>query len=321
MTLRNTSGNLPGGDAAGLVHEACLYRSMDQYRQVIGDFVQAAVAAEEPTLVAVPGERLDTVREHVGPAADGLVHWVDMREAGANPGRILPALTQFAAEHPGPVRLVGEPAFAERTPAEQAAVAEHEALVNAAFAGHPVHALCPYDATDLDPAVLADARRTHPVLTGGEDRAPGHDFDPQAVLDRVQQPETPPEDAYGYVVKDVEDLTGVRRFAAGVARLLHLPEEKIAPLELIVTELASNSLRHAHAAATVQLWPQDDALVCRVDDIGHLPDALAGHTYVTPDRLTGRGLLLVQEFADLVRISPTADGTTVQVTLRREPTR
>lgn len=301
------------------MHEAFLYGSEEQFQRVVGEFISTGVTAGTPVLVALPAERLGPLRRQVGGAgaAEG-VRWLDIRRAGANPGRLLPDALGFAAEHPGPVRLVGEPAFAGRRPSELAAVAEHEALVNLAFAGQAVHAMCPYDSRALDEAVLRDARESHPHVRVADGVCRNEGYDPQRVLHRARWLLDPPapEQVWSYAVRDRADLIGVRRFAAGAARLLGQSAGTIERLEFAVTELASNSLHHARTPATVQLWHHDGGIVCTVTDEGRLDDPLAGHRPAAPDRSTGRGLVRLQRLADLVRIVANETGTAVQVTLR-----
>lgn len=81
------------------------------------------------------------------------------------PGRILPALLTFANRHfRRPVRIVGEPIWAGRSPAEIVEAIRHEALLNLAFAGTAVEVLCPSETNALAADVVSAARRTHPTI-------------------------------------------------------------------------------------------------------------------------------------------------------------
>ncbi|NEY36638.1 hypothetical protein GTU99_31595, partial [Streptomyces sp. PRKS01-65] len=160
----------PGAPAAAgpvdpFVHPALFYRDDEEYLRGTVPFVREGLAAGEPVAVAVPGERLALIREALGDAADG-VRMLDMREAGRNPGRIIPGvLRAFADAQPEGrrVRIIGEPIWAGRSDTEYPACVQHEALINAAFQGRTVTILCPYDAHRLDERVLADAHATHPT--------------------------------------------------------------------------------------------------------------------------------------------------------------
>lgn len=154
------------------IHPALFYRSETEYTDRTAAFVREGLAAGEPVAVAVPGPNLELVRAGLGSDARD-VTFLDMTEAGRNPGRIIPGvLRAFADAHPRVrVRIVGEPVWAGRSAAEYPACAQHEALINAAFAGRRATILCPYDETRLAADVLADALVTHPtVITEGSER-------------------------------------------------------------------------------------------------------------------------------------------------------
>src|SRR5438874_12571619 len=53
--------------------------------------------------------------------------------------------------------------------------ARYESLFNRAFADLPVWVVCPYDARSVSDAVLADVRRTHPVVSTVTGREPSAD--------------------------------------------------------------------------------------------------------------------------------------------------
>jgi hypothetical protein len=115
--------------------------------------------------VAVPGNKLASLRDALGDAAAGNVKMIDITEVGRNPGRILAAEYAFIDEQRHRhVRMIAEPVWAGRTAAEYHACLQHEALANIAFAGCDVTGLCPYDASRLDENILADVRSTHPLI-------------------------------------------------------------------------------------------------------------------------------------------------------------
>lgn len=140
--------------------------------------------------MAVPGENLRLVREGLGADAES-VRLLDMREAGRNPGRIIPGvLRAFADAQPAGrrVRIVGEPIWAGRSSVEYPACVQHEALINAAFAGRTATILCPYDVRRLDSRVLADAHATHPTVIHDGRPADSEAYAPETVVARYNEP-------------------------------------------------------------------------------------------------------------------------------------
>jgi len=302
------------------VHPALFYADADEYLAGTVPFVRAGLAAGEPVMVAVPGENLERIRAALGTDA-GRVRLHDMRVAGRNPGRIIPGvLLKFAAAHAGqPVRIIGEPIWAGRSDLEYPACAQHEALINSAFAGRAATILCPYDTTRLDPAWVRDAYRTHPVVWTPTDRHDSADYrDPVAVAAGFNQalPDPPPHAAT--LTVDIATLAPVRRFVAARAQAAGLPADRVVDLTIAVSELAANTVEHTAGEGTLAVWADGDGVVCQLTDTGHLDDPLAGRLPVPPDRPTGgRGLVLVNQLCDLVRVHTRPGATTIRVHLHR----
>lgn len=303
-------------DAAGkFQHPALFYRDTDEYLAGLVPFVQEGIAAGDAVAVAVPGANLDLLRRAVA-APEGTTRWFDMAEHGRNPGRILPAvLLAFADEHRDRrVRIVGEPMWPGRSGTEYPACAQHEALINRAFAGRPVTILCPYDAAGLAPGVLADAAATHPVLANGAGWVPSAKFAPDAVFAAYNRPLPEPEAdtvITGEVVEP-DTIALARRAVARHAGRAGLRTDRVFDAELVITALAANGVEHGGGVSRVRVWHTAEQLICEASDDGRLADPLAGRRPVGRDQSRGLGLLLVNQLADLVRIHSTAQGTTVR---------
>ncbi|MDQ2588378.1 sensor histidine kinase [Saccharothrix yanglingensis] len=297
---------------AGFVHPALFYGSDEEYLGTLVPFVTDGLAEGHPVAVAVPGARLRLLREALGADVEEVL-MLDMEVAGRNPGRIIPTvLRRFADAHrDGHVRIVGEPIWAGRTTTEYPACAQHEALINVAFAGRDVTIVCPYDTRTLDDRVLTDALATHPTVWDATRRRDSEHYDPYAVVDRYNQPVRAAADVAVFPVTATSRIREVRRFVAERARESGSPPERTADLELIVTELVTNSLRHTGGGCRVRIWRDEGHLVCAVEDDGHLADPLAGRRPPERGRHGGRGLLLVNQLADLVRTHTSSHGTTM----------
>ncbi|MGW0250573.1 anti-sigma factor RsbA family regulatory protein [Nocardia goodfellowii] len=294
------------------VHPALFYRTAEEYTQQTVAFLREGMAAGEPLAVAVPGPNLELIRRGMGSAAEDIV-FLDMTEAGRNPGRIIPkVLRGFADAHPqGRVRIIGEPIWAGRSVTEYPACAQHEALINAAFEGRPVTILCPYDETHLDAAVLADARVTHPTLISGGHGQSSDAYDWQSVVARYNEPLSPAPNAAVFSFGEAE-LREVRYFAVEQAGRLGLTGTRLQDAELAVGELTTNSVVHGGGSGTLAIWAEQGQVVCDIRDGGRLTDPLAGRKPPEPGQMGGRGLILVNYMADLVRVHTSAEGTTIR---------
>ncbi|WP_405977000.1 anti-sigma factor RsbA family regulatory protein [Streptomyces sp. NBC_00158] len=313
---RSTISVPAAGGPGAFVHRALLCRGPDEYLSGVGGFVRAALAADEPVLVAVPGPRLGPLREVLGGGAG--VEFVDMARLGRNPGRILSALRDFAGRHEGrPARIVGGPVWPGRTPAEVREARRHEALVNTAFAGRDATVLCPYDVDALSPGVLDGARRTHPTLIEGGRVLASPDYtDPSVVSGACDTPL--PEPGPGAVGLEYTggDLARVREFAGAWADGSSLAPERRGDLLLAIGEATANSLAHGGGRGTLRLWrtPGGRGVVAEVRDGGRLADPLAGRfrpPLASSDG--GRGLWMIHQLCDLVEIRSTPSGLTVRL--------
>ncbi|MFF3848934.1 anti-sigma factor RsbA family regulatory protein [Streptomyces sp. NPDC002328] len=293
-------------------HPALFYRTEQEYAERTVSFVREGLSAGEPVAVAVPGPNLGLIRGGLGADARDVL-FLDMTEAGRNPGRIIPrVLKGFADAHPQErVRIIGEPIWAGRSAVEYPACAQHEALINAAFLGRPVTILCPYDEVRLDANVLADARITHPtVIAGGREDVSGA-YDWRAVVDRYNEALVPAADAASFSY-GAQELPDVRHFAVEEAARLGLAGQRLQDAELAVAELTTNSVVHGGGTGILRIWAEAGQVVCEVRDRGRLIDPLAGRRPPKRGQIGGRGLMLVHYVADLVRVHTSDEGMAVR---------
>ncbi|MGN2636705.1 anti-sigma factor RsbA family regulatory protein [Nocardia takedensis] len=295
-----------------LVHPALFYDGDDEYVKGLLPFILDGLTLGEPVAVAAPEPRLRVLRDALGSSAAD-VHMVDMAREGRNPGRIIPAvLGAFVEAHPGKrVRIVAEPVRSGREDPAYPACVQHEALINTVFAGREVTIVCPYDVSVVDERCLEEAAATHPLLWEGEHRRTSTAYDPNSMVERYNQPIPEPADAAELVVAESADMATARRWATEHAGACGLDAGRIADLELVVTELATNGLCHGVGPARIRMWHDDERLFCAVHDSGHMADPLAGRRQPADPRTPGgRGLLLVHQLCDLVRTHTGPEGTT-----------
>ncbi|WP_329389985.1 sensor histidine kinase [Streptomyces sp. NBC_01351] len=309
--------NLPASTASGaFVHPAFFYQGQAEYLAGVGAFVRTALAADEPVLVAVPGARLDALRESLDVDA-AEVTWTDMTRLGRNPGRILADLQDFADRYAGrSARIVGEPIWPGRSQAEVLEATRHEALINTAFAERRATILCPYDVLGLSAAVVSDARRTHPTLIEkGEDVVSPAYANASAVCSDCDHPLPEPDGAALRFEYAHGQLGEVREYAEAWARGTALSAARRGDLVLAVSEAAANSLSHGGGKGTLRLWHSaGSGVVAEIRDGGHLADPLAGRrrpSLASPHG--GRGLWMIHQLCDLVEIRASADDLTLRL--------
>jgi anti-sigma regulatory factor (Ser/Thr protein kinase) len=297
-------------------HAALVYDGPERFSDAVAPFLREGIEAGEPTMVAVGAPQIARLRADLGEAASA-VKFVDMAELGRNPGRIIPAWTEFVADETRgrPVRGIGEPIWAGRSPAELVECQLHEALLNLAFAdARDFRLLCPYDRTALDGAVMHEACRSHPeVVHESAAHASGTYAGGDALLAPFDAPLAQPRghvDAFGF---DRGSLDELRALVAHRGRAAGLPPGRVDDFVLAVSEAAANSVSHAGGQGVLRVWEEDDALVCEVRDPGVVEDPLVGRRPPTFDRWGGWGLYIAHQLCDLVQLRSGALGTVVRL--------
>jgi anti-sigma regulatory factor (Ser/Thr protein kinase) len=304
---------LEGPAASGPRHLVLFYRDAAEYRARLNEFVNAAAAAAEPVLVAIP----QFPRFWPDWPDSAAVRTADMTELGRNPARVVAALRAFCDAHAGkPVRIVTESIWPGRSDAEVCEAIRHEALIEQVLAGLEADVLCPYNEALLPRSVLADARRAHRWQFLGTEVAASAEYEgPGAIPAWCQVPlPSPPPDADA--VEYRSDLRRVRAMVTAAGERAGLAAAKVTDLMIAVSEVAANTLRHTGSGGVALAWRADGEILCQVTDTGYIADPLAGLRRPPPGELGGQGLWLVNQVCDLVEVRSTAGGTSVRMHMR-----
>ena len=87
---------------------------------------------------------------------------------------------------------------------------------------------------------------------------------------------------------------------------------RVSDLKIAVGELAANSICHGGGCGVLAVWAEGGHVVCEIRDSGTVTDPMAGRWPAPPEQISGRGLLLVNQLADLVRMHRADGRTTVR---------
>lgn len=307
-------------EAPMAAHHALFYRDADAYLDGIVEFIDPALARDEPVVIAVPEPKLTLLRAQLGDRA-GRIELVDMVELGRNPGRIIPAVLAMIERHgKRPLRYVGEPIWAGRTPEEICEATRHEALINLAWPDSEIRVLCPYDVVSLDDRVLGDAERTHPGVVRDRRLEPSSAYGSGTVPSGCEQQLSDPPPWALTRAFEVGDLGRLRGWVSERARASGLGEDGTQGLVTAINELTTNSVRHAGRHGVLRFWVTPDEVIFQVEDSGHIADPLAGRRRRQATGTGGLGLWMVNELCDLVEVRTSAAGTTIRVRSRRAST-
>jgi anti-sigma regulatory factor (Ser/Thr protein kinase) len=299
-----------------LIHQALLYRDAQQFLAAVLPFITEGLDRGEPVLAATTETNCGLLRGELGKAAED-VQFVDPTRWYDAPGRTLAACHRYVQERRGGrerVRVIGEPVWTGWDQFETAGWKRFESGLNIALAAAPAWMICSYDQRLLSPEVLADARRTHPQLSGGHDNV---DYTQPDGLSAAWQPELlpPPEGTYRELSFD-GDPAPVRRFVVAQATRLGLPAGRLDDLILAVNEIATNAIRHGAGSGQVRVWCDGRYLLCEVFDPGQATERLFGIMPPRPDSEGGHGMWITRQLCDFVEIRTLTSGTTVRLYIR-----
>lgn len=302
-------------------HEALFYADGDDFLGATAGFLKAGIAAGEASLVVVSAEKIRWLRAALGADADA-VFFADMAGVGANPARIIPAWHRFVDGQRAAgrrMRGIGEPIWASRTPDELVECQRHEDLLNVAFVDAPgFWLLCPYDLSALPRDVLDEAERSHPYVTQGGSAAASATYRGlDAFAAPFATPLAPPPDDAVELPFDARRLEGMRGAVAVRAEDAGFTKARRDDLALAVYEVVVNSVRHGGGGGILRMWNTPEAVVCEVEDGGHIDHPLAGREAPPTDSTGGRGLWLVNHLCDLVQLRSSLRGTVIRMHMWR----
>jgi anti-sigma regulatory factor (Ser/Thr protein kinase) len=294
------------------LHAAVVGSRSAERSALVADYVRQGLACGEAVSIGVSAPESELLRQALGDRA-AQTAFFDVAELGRNPGRIIPAMLDFARAHAGRrVRHVSQPFWAGRSAAETAEVMRHEALVNLAFAQADVSVVCLYDVAGLDARVASAVEQTHPALyRDGQIRASARYAGPGRIPPAFNRPLAPPSPR-GAPMTYRHDLYPVRAHVARCAREAGLTAERAEDLVIAANEVAANTLGHTAGSGTVQVWRSQDEVICQVQDSGQVTDPLAGRSRSASDG-SGHGLWVVNQICDLVEFRSGPDGTVVRM--------
>jgi anti-anti-sigma factor len=114
-----------------------------------------------------------------------------------------------------------------------------------------------------------------------------------------------------------DSVAEARALTLAICASWNVPVRAVEQVQVIVTELAGNAVRHARTSFELTLRCSARFVHVRVHDRSSHPARLRGPA--SPDAEAGRGLMLVDAFATAWGSRPTRDGKVVWATVRRQP--
>jgi anti-sigma regulatory factor (Ser/Thr protein kinase) len=164
--------------------------------------------------------------------------------------------------------------------------------------------------------VIADARATHPVLVDRSGHHTCDEYDPDRVLTDYNRPLTPPPLSAIERAVDPDSLDSARWFITTYGQKMGLEAHQLVDLQIAATELVTASIVHGGGTGAIRLWADQEHLICEVTGAGLITDLLVGRRPAAENGHHGRGLLMVNQIVDLLRMHTGAHSTTVRIHMR-----
>jgi anti-sigma regulatory factor (Ser/Thr protein kinase) len=301
----------------GLIHDAFVYASEEEFLEGALPFLEEGIDAGEPILAAPTEANAELLRDRLGRRSAKAVDWAEDSESHRTVQRLgifLDYIDEHARDGATRIRLLGEPCWPEDGGPGVAEWKRYESFLNVALAEHPVWLVCPYDGSRLSRDIVQDACLTHPNFGYGATRTECADYlEPAEFAKRIDDVPLPraPE---GATERYFGNAGALRRFVSVEARAAGLEDDRLDDAELAAGEVAANVFRHAADVARVRTWASNGSFVCDIDDTGHgFEDPFAGYAIAEPLAPGGRGLTIARRLADVVEVRTTPTGAVVRL--------
>ena len=230
---------------------------------MVGRFVGDGLALGEAVLLAVPARDAGVaarrvVRRRRDCPAD--VRMVDITEVARNPSRFMAMESAFIDEYPDRrVRIVSQLAWPGRTD-EEFSPAWNTRHWSTRLWTLPARPACASTTRAGSTAMCWRMRARHTRCCGNTVLPHrSADYAPDDVLARCNQPLAAGPGAVTYTVRKTADLRSARSFAVDYAGWIGLSQDSIEDLQLVATELATNSLMYTWGVCRLAFW-QDDGI-------------------------------------------------------------
>ncbi|WP_432844298.1 anti-sigma factor RsbA family regulatory protein [Dactylosporangium sp. CA-092794] len=304
-----------------LVHQALLFDTAAAFLAAAVPFVTEGVRRGDAVLAVTSGEHAELLREHLDGADERAITFLPAAGWFDSPGRTLNAHHRRIDALPGPsgiLRVLGEPVWSGLDALETAEWGRYESVLNVALAGSRAWLMCGYDCDALPPAVIDDARHTHPALAVGTGSAASPGYADPATYYAEHDGPLQPRPVHGVVwLPEFHDMAPVRQFVADHAVRLGMPPDRLDDFTLAVNEVATNSVRHGAGNGEVRLWSTERRVTCEIVDRGRAAANFLGFLRADPNGERGHGLWIARQICDLLEMRSGASGTTVRLHVRR----
>jgi anti-sigma regulatory factor (Ser/Thr protein kinase) len=300
----------------GYFHEAAFYSSDEELLDLVVPFLEAGIAAGEPTLMAFGPANEELVRSAMDLSGVTVLpgHEQYLRPAVAI-RNYQEALAGYVAEGAQQIRAVGDvphPGYGE--PWDW--WSRYEAVINRAYDDFPIWGLCPYDTRIAPEHVLADVLHTHPNLATADGRHVRNDEyqDPLGFLPPWREAPRPEPDGPPQAELTDPSAAEARQAVRVALARTTIDPERAEDFVMAVSETVTNAFVHGKPPLRLRIWREPDRAVVTVTDAGDGPaDPFAGLVAARESRSAGVGLWMAHQICRHVALYGDDEGFVVRL--------
>ncbi|MDX6686794.1 MAG: hypothetical protein QOF86_2922 [Baekduia sp.] len=294
-------------------HDLFVFDTDERLGEHGAPFVEGGLDAGESIVVVLDASHTNVLRDALGARSDA-VTFIDREGFYTTPEAALAGydgvLRRLRAGGAPGVRCFGElPRIATRRDYDRWIA--YDAILNRAMARHQVWIRCAYDARDVPPDVIAEARSAHPHELLGDSRSSIHGPAPEDVVRAMTPAPEPLPELAPIAAGDAVALRRLLREALGAAGVSDDPASQ---LLLAAAEVVANARRHGRGAVTVRAGRVGRRFACEIADEGAgVTDPMAGFVPPAPDDGQGAGLWVARQLTEQLEVLHTPGGSAVRL--------
>jgi anti-sigma regulatory factor (Ser/Thr protein kinase) len=278
-------------------HDLCLYDDDDEMVAKMAPFLEEGLASGQlGVAVLVPAKR-ELLADSLGLAADR-VTYIDPDAFYTRPQGALAGydrkLRELVRDGANAIRATGELSRRCAGETELDSWVAYEAIINRAFAHHPLWLMCGYNKRELPEPLIEGALATHQeVLNGSWQHNSLYRPPERVIINRTPRP------AELSTLQDVTVESTARAFRERLSaelRVARVPDSDVDDSVLAVWEVLTNAWRHRGERVGLKAGRVGDRFVCVVSDNGPgIDDPFAGFLPPHPGLNGGRGLWVARQ--------------------------
>jgi anti-sigma regulatory factor (Ser/Thr protein kinase) len=294
-----------------MTHDLFVYDDDDAFVERMPPFLAEGLDAGEAVIAVLTAGNRELVADALGSASDQVTliacenHYTRPESALADYDASVRELLRSGAPA---IRLCGELPPCE-TDLQWRQWVAYDAILNQAFAHHPVRIMCVYDERRLPESVVDGALRAHPHLVTDHTTEANPGFEDPAELVREMLASPPPPLPQLSPLPVNGDTQAFRDHLSREMAAAGVPQPRAGAMLIAADEVLSNAHRHGGGARSLRAGRVGERFVCEIADMGRgHDDPLVGYLPPKPQDAGGGGLWVARQLTERLELAPSPGG-------------